>query len=122
VKLYLELKMAQLISKVVRRSMNRVDDSSTSQHNNSSNRAPLSHSYRTSTINKKSALRENYDGYEHEMSAHVSTGVRGEGKVGVDTGASKGQGVGIVKTITTVVETESREASSEASRSRDGEV
>jgi hypothetical protein len=121
VKLYLELKMAQLISKVVRRSMNRVDDSSTSQHN-SSNRAPLSHSYRTSTINKKSALRENYDGYEHEMSAHVSTGVRGEGKVVGDTGASKGQGVGIVKTITTVVETESREGSSEASRSRDGEV
>jgi hypothetical protein len=122
VKLYLELKMAQLISKVVRRSMNRVDDSSTSQHNNSSNRAPLSHSYRTSTINKKSALRENYDGYEHEMSAHVSTGARSEGKVGGDTGASKGQGAGIVKTITTVVETESREGSSEASRSRDGEV
>jgi hypothetical protein len=58
------------------------------------------------------------------MSAHVSTGVRGEGKVGGDTGAagSKGQGIGIVKTITTVVETESREGSSEASRSRDGEV
>ncbi|KAJ0423181.1 hypothetical protein BJY00DRAFT_310309 [Aspergillus carlsbadensis] len=123
VKLYLELKMAQLISKVVKRSMNRVDDSSTSQHN-SSNRAPLSHSYRTSTINKKSALRENYDMYEHEMSAHVSAGGRGtgEGKAGGDTGATKGQGIGIVKTITTVVESESREGSSEASRSRDGEV
>ncbi|KAL2829381.1 hypothetical protein BJY01DRAFT_255024 [Aspergillus pseudoustus] len=84
VKLYLELKMAQLISKVVRRSMNRVDDSSTSQHNSSSNRGPLSHTYRNSTLNnnksRKSALRENYDGYEHEMSAHVSTGGLGEGR------------------------------------------
>ncbi|KAL2803267.1 hypothetical protein BJX63DRAFT_437126 [Aspergillus granulosus] len=129
VKLYLELKMAQLISKVVKRSMNRVDDSS-SQHNSSSNRAQLSHSYRTSTINKKSALRENYDGYEHEMSAHVSAGKyrhgRGEGRTraggggGGDVAGGQGQGVGIVKTITTVVETESREGSSEGSRSREG--
>ncbi|KAL2825831.1 hypothetical protein BDW59DRAFT_161497 [Aspergillus cavernicola] len=120
VKLYLELKMAQLISKVVRRSMNRVDDSSTSQHQTGSNRAPLSQTYRNSTIAKKSAVRENYDNYDpetHEMKSHVSGGYRDlEGGRGGLRGHEHGQGQGIVKTITTVVETESREASSEGSR------
>ncbi|KAL3462500.1 hypothetical protein BJX64DRAFT_288402 [Aspergillus heterothallicus] len=128
VKLYLELKMAQLISKVVKRSMHRVDDSSTSQHQASSNRGPLSTTYRNSTLNKKSAPRENYDGYEHEMGVHVSVGglghelSQGEDKVGAGAKGQQGQGIGIVKTITTVVETESREASSEGSRSREGEL
>ncbi|KAL4867206.1 hypothetical protein BDV12DRAFT_198414 [Aspergillus spectabilis] len=109
IKLYLELRMAQLISKVVRRSMNRVDDSSTSQHL-SSNRAHLSQSYRTSS--KKTFARENYDGYHggsHEMKTRVSGGHE-ESSVG------GGQSQGIVKTITTVVETESSTGSSSNSR------
>ncbi|KAL2867746.1 uncharacterized protein BJX67DRAFT_380690 [Aspergillus lucknowensis] len=127
VKLYLELKMAQLISKVVRRSMNRVDDSSTSQHH-SSNRGALSHSFRNSIISKKPMPPmptpmgrepyENYDPGSHEMNTHVSSGggEHGEASHG-KRGGSEGQGIGILKTITTVVETESREGSSEGSPS-----
>ncbi|KAL3471579.1 hypothetical protein BJX99DRAFT_263078 [Aspergillus californicus] len=113
VKLYLELKMAQLISKVVRRSMNRVDDSSTSQHQ-STGRAPYSQSYRMSTAAKKSAIRENYDNYDHEMNTHVQGGFESTERI------RDSQVKGITKTITTVVQTESRENSSEGSRDGPG--
>ncbi|BCS28278.1 uncharacterized protein APUU_61326S [Aspergillus puulaauensis] len=117
VKLYLELKMAQLISKVVRRSMNRVDSSSSPP--GSSHRTPLSRSYNPRNFSKRTATTDHYDNYDreaHEMNTHISAGR--EGGSGRSSSRTRGHEdrEGIVKTVTTVVEAESREGSEEGLR------
>ncbi|KAL4924117.1 uncharacterized protein BDV17DRAFT_275448 [Aspergillus undulatus] len=113
VKLYLELKMAQLISKVVRRNMNRVDESS-SQHRFSHHPPFPQTGHRSIAMNKPPA-RENYENYDleaHDINTCVSVGRVGEGKEGEDFHEVERE-QGIVKTVTTVVQTKSRESNSE---------
>ncbi|KAL4914479.1 hypothetical protein BDW62DRAFT_204615 [Aspergillus aurantiobrunneus] len=97
--------------KVVRRSMNRVDDSSTSQHQSSS-RPGNSHSYPLHNLSKRPVPRESYDNYgrmAHDLSTYVSAGVGGSGSDTQGKGDEQAQG------ILTVVEMESREGASQES-------
>ncbi|KAL4938958.1 hypothetical protein BDV06DRAFT_225489 [Aspergillus oleicola] len=120
VKLYLELQMAQLISKVVRRNVNRVDGLGSSSHGASGIRPHLPQT-QTQTYHafawsrKKPHSRNGHQGYDLESQpvrsyVDVSTGepLYKHGKESDELKALP-QGQNIVKTVTTVVRSETQD-------------